>query len=164
MTATQPREIVAQMFFAGSLFIGIPSALLFVYIGWGWLELHLLKPPDTSASPHTGNLIIDGLATGAALFGKSLSLMNIAAEWVMGLVAAAAFILSMLAAVLFAVSRGLHAGRTWARMLGILMASAPFLISLVMLASFRRPAPMALGTAGMLLAGYAIWALGWRFV
>lgn len=95
--------------------------------------------------------------------GKAFSLANAAAEWVTWVLTIVSLCLTVVAAILFAISRGLHASRTWARILGILSAFAPLMISILIMTSFRKPVPMALGAAGALLAGYAIWVLAWRF-
>jgi hypothetical protein len=66
--------------------------------------------------------------------------------------------------LLFVIGRGLHAGRAWARVSGILVALGLFLCSLLVVTSFRQPLPMSLGALGMAAAGYVVWVLGWRFV
>jgi uncharacterized membrane protein (UPF0136 family) len=90
-------------------------------------------------------------------------LVGLATEWATAGIAAASLVLSVLAAVLFLVARGLQTGRGWARVLGMVAALAALLSSMAMLRSLRRPVPIILGAVGVLLAGYTIWVLGWRF-
>jgi hypothetical protein len=163
-TSTQPREIIAQAFLVISLLLGIPSVIVFVCSAWGSIELHVATSPKATPSSATGNLIVDGLVAGASLVGKAFSLANSTAEWLMRASAFVSLSLTVVAAVLFVIARGLHASRSWARILGILVALAPLMISVLTMASFRRPVPIALGAGGALLAGYAVWVLGWRFV
>jgi len=151
------------MFQGVALVLGIPSLILFAYLAWGAIQLHMVAPPKAISQSPVGNPIIDLLTAAAALFVKSVSLVGSAAEWAIRIAAVALFLLTAVAAVLFAIARGLHAGRAWARILGIVVALAPLMSSILIVTSFRRPLPMAIGTAGAILAGYAIWVLGWRF-
>src|ERR1700688_601838 len=107
--------------------LGIPSGILFLLTTWDAVRLHMLTPAKDSPSSPTGNLLIDGLVAGASLAGKALSLAGVAAEWVLRGVAVAAFLIASVAAILFVIGRGLHAGRAWARVLGILVALGLFL-------------------------------------
>ena len=162
-TVSQPRELVAQIFHIASLLLGIPSVVLFVYVAWGLVQVHFLRPPRVTPGSPTGNPIIDGLTAVAMFFAKGFSLFSSAMEWAMTAAVVVLFILSVFAAVLFVIGRGLHSGRAWARVSGVIVAFAPLLASILIMTSIRRPLPMAFGAIGTVLAGYAIWVLGWRF-
>jgi uncharacterized membrane protein YhdT len=162
-TSPQPREVVAVMFLAVSLLLGIPAAFVFVCSACGWMGVYFLTPSKATPSTPTGNAIIDGLVWGTSVVAKAISLANRGAEWVMGVAAVISLGITVVAAVLFAIARGLHGNRTWARISGIMTLLTPLLLCVLILTSSRRPLPMALGACGVLLAGYGIWALAWRF-
>jgi len=151
------------MFYVASLVLGIPSALLFVVSTWGSVQLHFSASPKATSGPPTGNSIIDGLTAGATLLAQGFSFAGNAAGWVLTGAAVASFVLTADAAILFMTSRGLNALSAWARVLGIVLALAPLLSSILLVTSLGRPLPIALGAGGALLAGYTIWVLGWRF-
>src|ERR1700729_1514698 len=111
-TSPQPREVVSQIFLAISLVLGIPSTIIFLYSAWGSVQLYVLTPPRATPSSPTGNAIVDGLVAGALLVGKVFSLANGAAEWVIRVCAVVSLCLTLIAAILFAIARGLHASRT----------------------------------------------------
>lgn len=121
-----------------------------------------MRSQATPSTP-TGNAIIDGLVWGASVVAKAVSLANRGAEWVMGVAAILSLCITIVAAILFAIARGLHGNRTWARISGILTLLMPLMVCVLILTSSRRPLPMALGATGVLLTGCAIWVLGWRF-
>jgi hypothetical protein len=158
------RELVARLYLGISMVLGIPSGIVFLFTAWDAVRIHMLMPAKSSPSSPTGNLIVDGLVAGASLIGKAFWFAGAVGEWVLRAVALAAFLIAAVAAVLFVIGRGLHAGRTWARVLGILVALGPLFCSYLVMTSSRRPLPMSLGAMGMAAAGYVVWVLGWRFV
>jgi hypothetical protein len=162
-TPSHPRALVAQMFLVVSLLMGIPSALLFVFSAWGSIDLHFSAPPQPGPEAPIGHPIFDALTACARFIAKAFSFLGNAAEWALTALAVASLVLTALAVLLFLISRGLHAARTWARIVGIAVALAPLVTSLLIMTSFRRPLPLVLGAGGALLSGYTIWVLAWRF-
>ncbi len=142
--------------------LGIPSSAAFVFLTWESVRLHLTEPSPSSASP-SGNQLIDLLVGGAAIVAKGFALLGGAAKWALTLLAVASLLIIVLALILFLTSRGLHAGRPWARVLGILVALVAMLISSLILTSLRQPVPLTLSVAGAAGSLYIIWALVWRF-
>ena len=157
----QQRHLVAGAFHAASLVLGIPSSIAFVFLVWESVRLHF--GPSGTATGATGNQLIDLFVQGFRLFGKLFAFLGGAAKWAFTLLAVASLVIIVAAVILFFIARGLHAGRAWARIFGILLALAALLVALVVLAALRRPVPIALSTTAAAASVWVIWVLGWRF-
>jgi uncharacterized membrane protein (UPF0136 family) len=158
----QHRQRVASAFHAISLALGIPSFLAFVLLALESLRAHFTNPvaADSGAS---GNQLIDLFVGGFRLAGKVLGFFGDVAEWIVLILAVVSFICVVLAVVLFFTARGIRAGRTWTRILGIVLAIHLFIVSLTAILSLRQPVPFVLSTAIATTSVYVIWALGFRF-
>ena len=102
------------------------------------LSLRSAQPSATGAGGASGNLLIDLLVGGARIFGKALSVLGELGKWALVILAAACFLLVLISVVLFFTARGIHAGRAWARILGILLAVGALLL---LRRRHCRPAP-----------------------
>jgi len=121
-----------------------------------------MRVPD-SGDGASGNQLMDLIIWGFRLFGKLFEALGDAAKWVMTMLAVASFLAIGVSVVFYYTARGLHAGRSWARVVGILLAILPLLISLLAVASSHRS--MATLFFAMIGAAcvFVIWTLGWRF-
>ena len=121
-----------------------------------------LDPPARAAGK-SGNELIDLLVGGARLFGKFFELFAGAAKWAFTVLAILLFIVALFAGALFLTSRGIAAGRSWARSLGILLALAPLLMSLSFAMTVRTAGPVLIAGAVAAVSFYVVWALSMRF-
>jgi hypothetical protein len=142
--------------------IGIPALIAFVFLTWQSVRFHMLEPAP-GATGATGNQLIDLFVLGARWFGKIFEIFGGAVKWAMTVLAIGAFVVLVIAAVAFFTAKGLYAGRGWARVMGLLIAIVPLLVSMMMIASVRRPLPVAAAMVTAAASGYVIWTLGWRF-
>ncbi len=154
------RLIVARIFQVGSFVIGIPSLLFGMFMTWTAIQTQSKPQPESAPS---GNQAIDLAISGVEWIGKGLSALGDIAHWVSILLAVLAFALVIYAVVLFFIARGIRHNRVAARVLGILLALPPLLSSLTTIASIREPVPLLISSLTVGVAGYVVWALGWKF-
>jgi len=155
-------EQIARAFHAASLAIGIPASLAFLLLGFETIRLHL-SAPVTTETGKSGNQLIDLFVSGFAIFGKLLGLFSGVAKWLILVLAAASFVAVVFAVTLYFTARGLNAGRMWARVLGVVLAVAPLLLSLGTVLSTRRTLPFAIAGLTAAASAYTIYTLCWRF-
>lgn len=153
---------MAGAFHAASLALGIPSSIAFVFLAWESARLRFMTP-DVAGTGTSGDQLIDLLAAGFRLFGKMLALFAGAVHWVIVVLAVGSMLCIALAVVLFFTARGLHAGRHWARILGIFVAILPLLLSFAAISALQRPVPLIVSTMIAAASVYVIWTLGFRF-
>jgi hypothetical protein len=140
--------------------LGIPSALAFFFLSWEWMSLRFLRPPAPDQYKASGNQAVDLLVFSFALIGKLLELLGGAVEWMLGVLVLLSLLCLSFAALLFVTARGLNAGKTWARVCGLLLAFIVLLCS-GFLSTIPKATPPALILAGGAL--YVLWVLGWRY-
>jgi hypothetical protein len=161
-TGTQ-RHIVANIFQAASFVLGIPSLISVAFLSWEWLRLRFLSPQPSQPYKETGSQAVDLFVLSFGLIGKLLELLGGAVEWLLGVLVILSLLCLSFAVCLHLTARGLYAGRAWARVCGMLLASLVLLSSALLTSALPKYAlsPMALLACGAL---YVLWVLGWRFI
>ena len=108
------RELIAIAFRVAGLLLAIPSALGFVYFGYGAARFYFLKP--LPPADQSGNPMIGLLGLGLSLIGKLFVFFGGAVEWALVVLSVVSFGCLALACILFFTGRGLHAAprESWA--------------------------------------------------
>ena len=163
MVSFHHREFVAGSLRIVSLAVAIPSTLAFLFVAWDCLRLHMMAPVSTDSGGSTGNQLIDLLVGFGRMAGKAFAFMGALGEWALLFFTGLLFMVAAVAWSLFFISRGIHASRPWARILGILFALGALLASLAGLTALRRPLPLTLFTLTATAALYVLWTLVLRF-
>jgi hypothetical protein len=158
----QHRQLVAGAFRVFSYALGIPSSIAFVFLAFSAIRLQLLTPAP-SAEYASGDKLIDLFVSGFRVMGKLIEFFGGAAKLAITVLAVATFLCLVIALFFFFTSRGLYAGRPWARVLGILLAIFTLLISLGAFVSVGRPISHAVPALTAALSVYVIWTLGWHY-
>ena len=154
------RLIVARIFQIASFVIGMPSLGMGIFLSW--MLTQAPPSPRPGAGP-SGNQAVDLFVDAFRVAGSFLSFLGGLFEWFAILLIVIACLLVAYALVLFFVSRGIRAGRTFARIVGMLLALPPLLSSATTLVNLREPLPMLISLIVVGIAGYVVWGLGWKF-
>ena len=157
---TDHRQIVARGFRVGGWLLGVPSALGLAAIG---ASLVFLRTPENKSDYlDIGKYGIAGLlANGAKGLSDFLGGLGHIAFWMEEVLAAGLAAVVALAAILYFTGRGIARHARGANVVGLMLSIFFALFWLGVLLSTSRSA-MAVPAAGMAMAGYSIWVLGWR--
>src|SRR5258708_530564 len=153
--------IVSAAFTWAGVLLGLPSLSALLYFLWALVGMRSSSLKEgSSGNPDPNSLI--GLLVGAAhLAGKALSWFVNGAEWAVVALTVFSMLLLTIALVLFAVGRGVHAHQQWARILGMMLASAFLLAGAAGAVMFRQVLTIAAASAFAATSMYIFWAL-WR--
>jgi hypothetical protein len=153
--------IVSTFFTWSGVLLGLPSLPALLYFLLALVGLHTTSPTPDASGKTDYNSLVGLLMGGARLAGKALGWFMNSAQWAIGLLAVLSLLLLVVAIALFAIGRGLHAHQTWARILGILLASVCLFAGLSSVIMFRQGAAVASSSAVAATSMYILWAL-WR--
>ena len=157
---TDHRQIVARGFRIGGWLLGVPSALGLLAIGASFVFLR--TPENQSDYLDIGKFGIAGLlANGAKGVGDFLGGLGHIALWMEEILAAGLAAAVALAVILYFTGRGIARHARGANVVGLMLSIFFALFWLGVLLSTSRSA-MAVPAAGMAMAGYSVWVLGWR--
>ncbi len=156
---TRHLAIVSTAFTWGAVLLGLPSLSGLLYFLWALLSSRL--PAAAADGQADYNSLVGLLMAGAQAAGKALRWLVNGAQVAMVALAVIFTILLASAIALWAIGRGLHAHQTWARVLGILIASALLLASLSGALFVRHGFAVAASSAVAFSSMYTLWAL-WR--
>jgi hypothetical protein len=157
------RRIMALGFrFAGFL-LAMTSLVVLEEAGYSAYVVHNAPPPDNSAPLDIGKYGLVGLLTnGAQVAGRAVHTLSFAAAWVLAAVAIVAFVVFLLAVLIYFTGGGISRQRGWARVVGVLLSLVLALITIPALFVIDRGAIPVVAVPAV-LSLYTVWALIWRY-
>lgn len=154
--------IVSATFTWTGALLGLPSFAALLYFLYALVAMRLGSTAADTGGKSDYRSLVGLLVGGARLAGKAVNLFTTGAQWAIVALALAAGFLVLVALTLLAVGRGLNTHQGWARILGIVLASAGWLTGASGALAFRKG--LAAGAFAVAAAcTYILWALWRRF-
>ena len=157
------RRITALGFRLTGFLLAMASFLVLEEAGYGAYQAHNALPQDNSPPLDIDKYGLAGLLTnGAQIAGRAVHSLSFAAAWVLAAVAVAAFVVFLLAVLIYFTGGGISHQKGWARVVGVALSLS--LASLAIPALFvvdRGAIPIMAVSA--VLSLYTLWALVWRY-
>lgn len=157
--------IVSWIFRIGALLLGIPALVgLFEVLFVVFVGVHVVQQTPDYPWIDIQKYGIAGMVWNSGEFIAVMLKMLAGIGLFIAVLFAIALIFGILFAILYFVTGvGVARQRDWARVIGIVLAAFSLLFWLGGLNSGHAP-DIATSAIGAAVAGYTIWALGWRYV
>jgi len=157
------RRILALEFRFVGFLLAIAAFLVLENAGYTAYLVHNAPPMDNSPPLDIGKYGLVGLLMNSAqAAGRAVHTLSFAAGWVLAAIAVVAFVVFLLAVLIYFTGGGIARQRGWARVVGALLSLSLALATIPALFVVDRGAIPVLAVPAV-LSLYTFWALVWRY-